>query len=151
VFRAVGGGKTVARAPSHLWAPILYVSTRDGLNWKEGRGGQLCEVFPRLGFGNGQFLVPFPSGRLDPVFRRVFPSRSCFSPRMGSTWEISFRSPAAHHRRVAWGNGRFVGVGDREPAAATASDESNARPGLRRSYVVDLALKPLRSAVVLRN
>lgn len=110
VYRAVAFGAGVHVTVGNFGGANLYGATRDGASWQlSSKDGQYRYFLRALVFGDGAFLGiggdPGAVGSSSP-----FVVRSAD----GVTWTdylpISGKNIL---RRVAWGGGRFVGVGDR--------------------------------------
>lgn len=110
VYRAVAFGAGVHVAVGNFGGSNLFAATRDGASWQVStRDGQYKYYLRAVALGDGGFLGiggdPGAVGSSSP-----FVVRSAD----GVTWTdylpISGKNIL---RRVAWGAGRFVGVGDR--------------------------------------
>jgi hypothetical protein len=116
-YRAVCWGNNRFAAVGSYGGGNILASSTDGVKWKTAfKDGMYSRYFRGLGFGKGIFLalggdpgsvgnsVPFESHTTD-----------------GEAWS-DYKEIAGKNilRRLAWGNDRFVGVGDRGRRAASA-------------------------------
>ena len=88
----------------------IYASSPDGIEWQTGtRDARYARYITGLAFGNGQFLAfggdAVSVGRAQPF---------ALTSKDGVEWGESADTEGAYVlRRAAWGNDRWVGVGDR--------------------------------------
>ena len=110
VYRAAAFGNGTHVAVGNFGGNNILSATKDGMTWSSApKEGQYKNFFRGLAFGNGSFLAiggdPGAVGSSAP-----FVSLSAD----GVTWSDYLGISGRHIlRRVAWGNGLFVGVGDR--------------------------------------
>ena len=110
VYRAVAFGAGVHVAVGNFGGSNIFASTRDGASWQVStRDGQYRYFLRGMTFGNGEFLGiggdPGAVGSSAP-----FVVRSADGVAWSDYVPIAGRNIL---RRIAWGGGRFVGVGDR--------------------------------------
>ena len=110
VYRAVAFGSGVCVAVGNFGGSNLFASTRDGASWQAStRDGQYKYFLRALAFGDGGFLGiggdPGAVGSSSPFIVR--------SPDGGQWTDYVPIAGRNILRRVAWGGGLFVGVGDR--------------------------------------
>lgn len=116
VYRAVAFGSGACVAAGNFGGSNLFAATRDGLKWDVStKDGQYKNFLRGMAYGNGGFLGiggdPGAVGSSAP-----FVVRSAD----GVKWTDYLPIPGRHIlRRVAWGDGLFVGVGDRGRRAAS--------------------------------
>lgn len=109
-YRAVAFGNGLCVAVGSFGGDNILASTADGKTWKTGKHEAKYVKYMRgLCFGNGQFMAlggdPGCVGCSNPFMM--------FS-KDGLTWDGPHAVPGKHMlRRAAWGDGRFVAVGDR--------------------------------------
>lgn len=116
IYRAVAAGNGIHVAAGNFGGSNLLASTRDGIKWETStRDGQYKNFIRGMAFGNGGFLAiggdPGAVGSSAPF---------TVQSTDGVTWgDYRFISGKHILRRVAWGRGIFVGVGDRGRRAAS--------------------------------
>jgi hypothetical protein len=116
IYRAVASGNGIHVAAGNFGGSNLLAATRDGATWETMvKDGQYKNFIRGMAFGNGGFLAiggdPGAVGSSAP-----FIVQSADGVKWGDYTPI----PGRHIlRRVAWGGGRFVGVGDRGRRAAS--------------------------------
>lgn len=116
LYRAVcfGNGRYVAVGT--YGGQNIFASSADGATWETSqRDGKYKDYVRGLGFGNGTFLAiggdPGSVGSSSP-----FVVMSADGVKWSDITPIKGKNIL---RRIAWGNGRFVGVGDRGRRAAS--------------------------------
>lgn len=110
VYRAVGHGNGRFVAVGSHGGNNIYASTADGAEWDTGtKDAKYVNYLRGLGFGRGMFLGlggdPGAVGDSRPFVATTSDGRTWTDP--------VFISGKNMLRRVAWGNDRFVAVGDR--------------------------------------
>lgn len=155
VYRAVAFGSGVHVAVGNFGGSNLYGATRDGASWQlSSKDGQYKYFLRALVFGDGGFLGiggdPGAVGSSSP-----FVVRSADGVAWTDYLPISGKNIL---RRVAWGGGRFVGVGDRgrrsvsadgkewKDAAATKAVDTLVDVAFGAGRFVGVGLHGLRSA-----
>lgn len=109
-YRAVAFGNGLCVAVGSFGGDNILANTADGKTWKTGKHeAKYVKYIRGLAFGNGQFLAlggdPGCVGCSNPF---VMLSKD------GLAWDGPHNVPGKHMlRRAAWGDGRFVAVGDR--------------------------------------
>jgi len=110
VYRAVAFGSGVAVAVGNFGGSNIFGATRDGAAWQTStRDGQYRFFLRSLAFGNGGFLgIGGDPGAVGSSAPFVVQSTD------GVTW-TEYTPIAGKNilRRIAWGGGLCVGVGDR--------------------------------------
>lgn len=115
-YRCAVGGNGRLAAIGSFGGSNIFASTADGKNWKTSiKDAQYARYIRGLGFGPDFFLAlggdPGAVGLARPF---VFASKD------GEKWDGPHDIPGKFMvRRVAWGNKRFVAVGDRGRRAAS--------------------------------
>lgn len=115
-YRAAAFGNGLCVAVGSFGGDNILANTADGKTWKTGKHEAKYVKYVRgLSFGNGHFLAlggdPGAVGQSRPFVM--------FS-KDGLSWDGPHDVPGKHMlRRAAWGNGRFVAVGDRGRRAAS--------------------------------
>lgn len=110
VYRAVRSGNGRHVAVGTYGGENIFAATTDGVTWKTGnKEAKYVKYFRGLAFGNGMFLGlggdPGSVGSSSPFV---------VTSTEGATWSDFISIPGKHIlRRAAWGNDRWVGVGDR--------------------------------------
>jgi len=155
VYRAVAFGSGVHVAVGNFGGSNLYGATRDGASWQlSSKDGQYRYFLRALVFGDGGFLGiggdPGAVGSSSP-----FVVRSADGLAWTDYLPIAGKNIL---RRVAWGGGRFVGVGDRgrrsvsadgkewKDAAATKAVDTLVDVAFGAGRFVGVGLHGLRSA-----
>jgi hypothetical protein len=116
IYRAVASGNSIHVAAGNFGGANLLSATRDGVTWDTAnKDGQYKNFIRGMAFGNGGFLAiggdPGAVGSSAP-----FIVQSADGVQWGDYVPIAGRHIL---RRVAWGGGRWVGVGDRGRRAAS--------------------------------
>lgn len=117
VYRAVAFGNGLFVAVGNYGGSNIFAASKDGESWKTGvQDAKYVNFFRGLSFGKGAFLAlggdPGAVGSSRP-----FVSHS----KDGLTWSPIEEIGGPHIlRRAAFGNGIFVGVGDRGRRSASA-------------------------------
>ncbi len=115
-YRAVCFGNGLCAAVGSFGGDNILATTLDGKTWKTGKHeAKYVKYIRGLAFGDGQFLAlggdPGSVGASKPFVM--------FS-KDGLAWDKPHDVPGKHMlRRAAWGDGRFVAVGDRGRRAAS--------------------------------
>ena len=115
-YRAVACGNGVGIAVGSLGGSNILSVTADGENWKtQNHDAKYVKFLRGLGFGKGFFLGlggdPGSVGGSKPFV---------MTTEKGEKWDGPLDIPGKHIlRRVAFGNGSFVAVGDRGRRAAS--------------------------------
>jgi hypothetical protein len=115
-YRAAAFGNGLCVAVGSFGGDNILAVTADGKTWKTGKHeARYVKYIRGLTFGDGQFLAlggdPGSVGLSKPFVM--------FS-KDGLQWSEPLDIPGKHMlRRAAWGNGRFVAVGDRGRRAAS--------------------------------
>ncbi len=110
IYRALAFGNGRFAAVGSYGGDNIFASSADGVNWQTSKRDARYSAYLRgLGFGNSLFLAlggdPGSVGSSNPI---------ATTSADGVTWS-DIKPIAGKHilRRMAFGNGRFVGVGDR--------------------------------------
>jgi hypothetical protein len=115
-YRAAACGNGLCVAVGSHGGENILAATSDGKTWKTGKyDAKYVRYLRGLTFGDGVFLGlggdPGAVGSSSPFVM--------FS-KDGINWEAPLAIPGKHIlRRAAWGNGRYVAVGDRGRRAAS--------------------------------
>lgn len=110
VYRAAAFGNGRFAAVGSYGGNNIFAATRDGLSWEtKQKDARYVQYLRGVGFGKGEFLgIGGDPGSVGSS--RPFVSHSAD----GLTWSDFDDIPGKHIlRRLAFGNGTFVGVGDR--------------------------------------
>lgn len=110
VYRAVAFGNGVHVAVGNFGGANIFAATRDGAKWDTlVKDGQYKNFLRGMAFGNDAFLgIGGDPGAVGSSAPFVVQSAD------GLKWSDYTPIPGKHIlRRAAWGNGMFVGVGDR--------------------------------------
>ncbi len=121
VYRAAAVGNGVCVAVGSFGGENIMAASSDGIAWKTAKHeAKYVQYIRGLTFGNGVFLGlggdPGEVGSSKPF---VFFSRD------GLVWNELTAIPGKHIlRRAIWGDGRFVGVGDRGRRAVSTDGKT---------------------------